>query len=269
MAAAAVMPGAANAAVVVLAFTIGTWALDFIATGRGGIVQQLAAYTPAAVLRSFERGLLRIDVVLVMLTLSLLALTIAGIWLRLGKPQVIRTTLAIVIAAIVIIIAANVRSSFDLSENRRNSFSPQDAALLAGIREPLTITPYLAAEDPRMNDFENNVLIKLRRTVPRLCVQYPFGGRSALFENDDRYGTIEYRMGSKRAVNRSTTEEIVLDTIYKLYGGQAPTPVRTGEAPVLHTKLNARPRFAALIFYALWPLVVITAWFARRSRRTG
>src|SRR5205807_2118132 len=65
MAAAAVMPGAANAAVVVLAFTIGTWALDFIATGRGGVVQKLAAYTPAAVLRSFERGLLRIDVVLV------------------------------------------------------------------------------------------------------------------------------------------------------------------------------------------------------------
>jgi ABC-2 type transport system permease protein len=285
MAAAAVMPGAANAAVVVLAFTIGTWALDFIATGRGGFLQQLAAYTPAAVLRSFERGLLRIDVVLVMLTLSMLALTIAGIWLRLGKPRVIRTTIAIVIAAVVIVMAANVRSSFDLSENRRNSFSPQDTALLASIREPVTITPYLAAEDPRMNDFENNVLIKLRRTVPRLRVRYPFGGRSALFENDDRYGTIEYRIGSKTAANRSTTEEIVLDTIYTLHGIHAPPParirpgdvsirpgedfVRTGDAPVLHTKLNARPKFAALAFYLLWPIAVITAWFARRSRRTG
>jgi ABC-2 type transport system permease protein len=285
MAAAAVMPGAANAAVVVLAFTIGTWALDFIATGRGGFMQQLATYTPAAVLRSFERGLLRIDVVLVMLTLSMLALTIAGIWLRLGKPRVIRTTIAIVIAAIAIVIAAGVRSSFDLSENRRNSFSPQDTARLASIRQPLTITPYLAAEDPRMNDFENNVLIKLRRTVPRLRVQYPFGGRSALFENDDRYGTIEYRIGSKMAVNRSTTEEIVLDMIYTLHGIHVPPParirpgdvsirpgedfVRTGEAPVLHTKLSARPKFAALAFYLLWPIAVITAWFARRSRRTG
>jgi ABC-type transport system involved in multi-copper enzyme maturation permease subunit len=266
MAAAAVMPGAANAAVVVLAFTIGTWALDFLATGRGGIVQQLAAYTPAAVLRSFERGLLRVDVVLVMLAVSLLALTIAGIWLRLGKPRIVVTAGSIAAALIVIVLSANVRTSFDLSENRRNSFSLQDATLLAGIREPLTITPYLAAEDPRMNDFENNVLIKLRRTVPRLRVEYPFGGRSALFENDARYGTIEYRIGSKTAVNRSTTEEIVLETILRLSGGQALPLARTDEAPVLHTKLAKRPRFAAVVFYLIWPL---TVWFARRSRRTG
>ncbi|HEU4889318.1 MAG TPA: ABC transporter permease subunit, partial [Thermoanaerobaculia bacterium] len=62
MAAAALLPGAANAAVAVLAFTIGTWALDFVAAGRGGLLQRLAAYTPAAVLRSFERGLFRVDV---------------------------------------------------------------------------------------------------------------------------------------------------------------------------------------------------------------
>ncbi len=49
--------GAASAAIVTLAFTVGTWALDFIAAGRGGFVQQLASYTPTAALRSFEQGL--------------------------------------------------------------------------------------------------------------------------------------------------------------------------------------------------------------------
>src|SRR4051794_29748384 len=47
VAAAAIMPGAANAAIVTLAFTLGTWALEFIAAGRGGILQQLASFTPS------------------------------------------------------------------------------------------------------------------------------------------------------------------------------------------------------------------------------
>ena len=67
-----------------------------------------------------------------------------------------------------------------------------------------------------MMDFENGPLLKLRRTMPHLRVVYPFGGRSTLFENDDRYGTIEYRLGAKTAVSRSTIEEVVLETIYGL-----------------------------------------------------
>src|SRR3954468_4981358 len=85
MAAASLMSGAANAAIIVLAFTIGTWALDFIAAGRGGILQTLASFTPAATLRGFERGLLRIDVVVVMLIVSLLGFAIAATWLHLGR----------------------------------------------------------------------------------------------------------------------------------------------------------------------------------------
>src|SRR5262249_17293694 len=113
-AAAAVMPGAANAAVVVLAFTIGTWALDFMAVGRGGWMQRAASFTPAAVMRNFERGLLRIDVVLVMLSITMLALAIAAFFLRLGKPRAMKTAGAIVVASFAIVIASNVRASFDV-----------------------------------------------------------------------------------------------------------------------------------------------------------
>ena len=58
VAAAALTEGAASAAIVTLGFTVGSWALDFIAAGRGGWLQQLANYTPTAALRSFEQGLL-------------------------------------------------------------------------------------------------------------------------------------------------------------------------------------------------------------------
>src|SRR6185369_4301388 len=46
VAAAAIATGAASAAIASLGFTVGTWALEFIAAGRGGTLQKLAGYTP-------------------------------------------------------------------------------------------------------------------------------------------------------------------------------------------------------------------------------
>jgi len=267
IAAAALMSGAANAAIVVLAFTIGTWALDFIAAGRGGILQTLASFTPTATLRTFERGLLRIDVVLVMLTLSLLGFGIATQWLHLGRSIRARsagTAVLLILATLAIVnVLMLVRTSFDVSENRRNSFAPADERVLSSIDTPLTITVFLSAEDPRMMDFENNVLLKLRRSMREVDVIYPLAGRSGLFENDARYGTIDYRLGAKTATSRSTTEEIVLDTIYELAGVHAPArePSTYPGYP-----LARKPNGVALIFYLLWPAAVaLTVILSRRS----
>jgi ABC-type transport system involved in multi-copper enzyme maturation permease subunit len=264
--AAAVMPGAANAAVAVLAFTIGTWALDFIAAGHGGLLQQLAGYTPAAALRAFERGLFRVDVALMLLILSLAGFAVAALWLDLGRApraRVMRAAGVLVLAALACAGASQVRRSFDLSENQRSSFPPAVAHTLAGVREPLTMTVFLSAEDPRLADLESGVLAKLRRTMD-VRVVYPLAGRSGLFDNDERYGTIEYVLGRRRAVNRSTTEAIVLETIDELAGLQAPA---AEESSYAGWPLRATPRGVAILFYAIWPLAVVIA--ARRSRRTG
>jgi ABC-type transport system involved in multi-copper enzyme maturation permease subunit len=261
-AAAALMPGAANAAIVVLAFTIGTWALDFIAAGRGGILQTLASFTPTATLRGFERGLLRADVVLVLLIVSVLGFAIAANWLHLGRgirARVAGTGVLVILASLAILtVLLMVRVSFDLSENRRNSFSASDERVLAGIDAPLTITVFLSSEDPRMTDFENNVLLKLRRSMRDVHVIYPLAGRSGLFENDARYGEIVYRLGMKTTSSRSTTEEIVLDTIYELAGVHAPargTPAYPGYP------LAKRAGWVEVaVFYILWPIVVAAMW---------
>jgi len=267
MAAAALMPGAANAAIVVLAFTIGTWALDFIAAGRGGIVQTLASFTPTATLRGFERGLLRADVILVLLIVSVLGFAIAANWLHLGRgirARVAGTSVLVILASLAIVtVLLLVRVSFDLSENRRNSFSASDERVLAGIEAPLTITVFLSSEDPRMMDFENNVLLKLRRSMQDVHVIYPLAGRSGLFENDARYGEIVYRLGMKTATSRSTTEEIVLDTIYELAGVRAPA---RGTSAYPGYPLAKRAGWVEVtVFYLLWPIVVAAMW--RGARR--
>ena len=267
VAAAALMSGAANAAIVVLAFTIGTWALDFIAAGRGGILQTLASFTPTAALRGFERGLLRIDVVLVMLILSLLGFAIATQWLHLGRSIRARsagTAVLLILATLAIVnVLMLVRVSFDVSENRRNSFSTSDERVLSSIDAPLTITVFLSSEDPRMMDFENNVLLKLRRSMPEVNVIYPLAGRSGLFENDARYGTIDYRLGIKTATSRSTTEEIVLDTVYELAGVHAPAREASTYPGY---PLAKKPNGAAVVFYALWPIVVVLTVILSRRR---
>ena len=114
-----------------------------------------------------------------------------------------------------------------------------------------------------MRDFENNVLVKLRRAVPRTTVHYPFAGRAELFENNPGYGEIRYRLGARSAVNRSSTEEIVLGTIYGL--ASVPEP-RREESSYPGYPLRKRPAGAAVVFYLLWPLAVLA--FNRMARRS-
>jgi hypothetical protein len=269
MAAASILNGAASAAIAVLSFTIGTWALDFFAAGRGGWIAAAANFTPSAMLRIFERGLLSFNVVLVSLLASLLLLAVAAAFLDRRRSRAVHVAAAL-LACGSIVVALYSTGSIDLSEDRRSSFSAADERLLRSISVPVTIRVHLAAEDPRAGDYERNVLTKLRRTVRDLRVEYPYAGRSALFEGDDRYGTIVYRVGEKQAVSRSTTEEIVLDDLEALAGLKPPA---RGAAEYPGYPLAATPRGAAIVFYVLWPLLVAAAWFvtARRpySRRTG
>ena len=139
VAAAALAESAASAAIITLGLTVGTWALDFIATGRGGLLQQLASYTPTAALRFFEQGLLRLSTTAVMLALIVSTFALAVVWLHTGRTLKQRVLSTLGIAATlagVMFGAAGLRTSWDLSENRRNSFSPADEAALNESRSP-------------------------------------------------------------------------------------------------------------------------------------
>lgn len=268
VAAAALTESAASAAIVTLGFTVGTWALDFIAAGRGGLLQQLADYTPTAALRSFEHGLLRLSTTVVMIAIVLLAFALAAAWLSAGKTlryRLLSTVVITAIATVVLFCAIGLRRSWDLSENRRNSFPPADEAALRQIRDPLRITAILAPEDPRLTDFEQNVLTKLRRNLAQLEVNYTAGSQTGLFEgSDDHYGEIWYEMRGQKIMDRSTIEQVVLEQIYKLAGIDPPAPVEAADFPGY--PLAAQASWAALTFYGIWPLMTILAWWLIRRR---
>ena len=268
VAAAAIAESAASAAIVTLAITVGTWALDFVAIGRGGVLQQLANYTPTAALRFFEHGLLRLNSVAAMLALGVAGFAIAAIWLQTGR-SILRKCLWTVgtglILAIIMAGAAGIRKSWDVSENRRTSFSAADEAVLLKIKQPLLITVYLAPEDPRLADFEQNVLSKLRRTLTHVDVDYAANSRSGLFENaEDHYGEIWYQIGQQKVMERSTIEQVLLEQIYKLACVEQPQSTEENEFPGY--PLATAPKAAPWIFYGFLPLMTLLAWwFVRRE----
>jgi hypothetical protein len=267
-AAAAFATSAASAAIVALTVTLGTWALDYVAAARGGMIASVAAYTPSAALRVFEHGELRLATVLILATLGVGGIVAATVWLREGEPVARRArdvTVVLVVIAALCVAFARVRSSTDVSEDRRNSFPRADEAALRAIDTPLHVTVYLAAEDPRLVDLERGVLAKLRRTMKEVDVTYAARSRSGLFERpDEHYGEISYQLGDRREMTRSATSEIVLETIYRLAG--RPAPSSDNETPYPGYPLAKEPADAPWLFFAAWPLCVMIAWWAVRRR---
>lgn len=267
VAAAAIAESAASAAIATLGFTVGTWMLDFIGAGRGGWTQELAAYTPTATLRVFETGLLRLSTMFVMAVLSIGGFALAVIWLHTGRSwryRMLGTTVAVITLAVAVSAGASFRSSWDLSENRRNSFSQTDEEALKQIKEPLRVTVYLSAEDPRLTDLERSILSKLGRILPRVDVDYAATGRTGLFEGaEEHYGEIWYEISGRRVMSRSTTVPIVLEQLYELAGIKQPASVEENDFPGY--PLAARARGAPWIFYLGFPLATILAfWLIRK-----
>jgi ABC-type transport system involved in multi-copper enzyme maturation permease subunit len=268
VAAASICSGAATAAIVTLGFTVGTWALEFIAAGRGGFLQKLASYTPTAALRGFELGQLRLSTVIVLLAVSVGGLALAGAWLPSGRGWRFRLFGSVGVAAGVALVAwggSLVRATWDLSENQRNSFSRADQSALREIKEPLRITVYLAPEDPRLTDLERSIIGKLRAVLPRVDVEYAAQSVSGLFEaQEDHYGEVWYELGGRSVMSRSTTEPIVLETLYQLAEIQPPGTAE--EQSYSGYPLAAKPQNAALIFYAGWPLIICAGWWSKYKR---
>lgn len=259
-----------TAAIVTLTVTVGTWIINFIADVQGGIWERAAGYTPTAMVAEFQHGLIRLDVVLIALTLMLTGLALAAIWMRLGVAVRRRVYESIALGAagvMAILICTLATTSVDASENRMNSFSEPDEAALRHIHVPLRIEAHLAPEDPRRTDLERQALSKLRRIMPSVKVQYISATSIGLFEQTaSQYGEIWYDLGGHKTMSRVTTAEGVLETIYAL--ANVTPPAENDEHVFRGHPLAVPPKGAALVFYAVWPIVIVSLAFIVRRRVT-
>jgi ABC-2 type transport system permease protein len=267
-AAAAAMENEASAAVIVLGFTVGTWAVDFVGAERGGFLGALARITPGAVLHDFERGLVRVSGAAAVVVFAIAGFAIAAIWLsprRRTAARAAQSVLAVATAVVITLAFAGSRASTDWSEDRRNSFPAADEHALATITAPVRVDVHLARGDPRTTDLRLGVFDKLARVVPNLTVTYRARTQTGLFEqSDSAYGEVWYAVGERRAMSRSSTPEIVLPIIEQLAGV---TPTVEPAAAYPGYPLVGRPSGLGPLLFVGWPLLLCAGWFHYRHPR--
>jgi hypothetical protein len=262
--AATISDSSATAAIVALATTIGSWVLDFTLAGRPGLSAWVAQLSLTQTLHSFEQGLLSAGLALGMVAVVGGLAALSTVWLPPGTPTRVKFARSIpcVLAIIVALgLAAQIRASVDVTEDRRNSFSPADQKLLATLRLPLVVTVNLAPEDPRYVDLRRNVLGKLERAMPNVSIVLA-GVRQDQAGQSDAYGQIEYVYGGRSDVSRSTSPREILPLLYALAGTKPPAPSQGPEYPGYPLVANAN--VSLLWFFCGLPLLIALAWWRSR-----
>ena len=198
--AAAIADSSATAAIITLAFTIGSWVLDFTLAGNPGLLGWISRLSLTQTLRTFDQGLLSIGLILGILAVVCGFAALAAVWLPPGtaiRTKLLRSIICIAATALVVAAAARVRVPNDVTEDRRNSFPGADAQTLASLTEPLIVTVHLAPEDPRYIDLNRNVLAKLERVMPNITIRLAGDRPARAAAQDDTYGQVAYVYGGR------------------------------------------------------------------------
>jgi hypothetical protein len=265
--AASMTESSATAAIVTLAFTIGSWVIDFTIAGRPGWMEWLAGLSLTRIIRAFEQGLLSAGLIAGVAIATGGFAMLAAIWLPPGaavRNKLARSVICVGACAAALVLAAQIRTSVDVTEDRRNSFAAADARQLATLSDRLSITVHLAAEDPRYIHLQRNVLAKLERAMPRVSIRLATARQSfASSADDESYGLIEYRYGARADESRSTSPREILPLIYGLAGVPPPEPAPSVDYPGFPHAANGDP--ALVWFLVVLPALIAFAWW--RARR--
>jgi ABC-2 type transport system permease protein len=264
--AAAATDSTATAAIAALAFTIGSWVLDFTIAGRPGILEWLARLSLTQILRNFEQGLLSAGLVLGVIAAIGGFTTLASIWLPPGVAARVKLaqSIACILATVVVVaLIAQIGLARDVTEDRRNSFPAADARALAKLPEPLRVSVHLAPEDPRFIDLQRNVLSKLARAMPDATIRLAAARQPvATGTGDENYGQIEFTYGARTDVTRSTSPREILPLLYGLAQVPLPQPDPGGGYPGY--PLVADAQMTLPFFFAVLPLLIALAWWLSR-----
>ncbi len=264
--AASVADGAATAAIITLAFTIGSWVLDFTLAGQPGLLERLSRLSLTQVLRPFEQGLFSVGLVVGVIGTICAFAALAGIWLPPGLPtrtKLVRSAGCLGATALLLFLSSQIAMSFDVTEDRRNSFAIADERVLATLQDPLVVTVHLASEDPRYLDLRRNVLSKLQRAMPNVTAHLVGGHQLfASGSTDEAYGQIEFVYGARSDITRSTSPREILPLLYALAERDAPAPIAGADYPGYPLMINGQPALAW--FFGGLPLLILIAWWWSR-----
>jgi len=221
MFAATVSDSLPTAAMLCLAVTLGSWVLDFAASGHNGLLATLGSFSLTAMLHQFESGLLETTLIVSFLSLAFLFFLLTIIWLHPGQQilkKIGNSFITLFCVSLAVYISLLMPKYKDVTENRRHSFNPADSRALQKLHQPLTIAVNLDPQDSRLLDLEQDMFAKLRRNVPKLKLKYIQSKESGLFNAavNDNYGLIMYEYNGQQSQSYSNSQQEILPIIYQL-----------------------------------------------------
>src|SRR5258705_6029159 len=117
---ASISESSATAAIVALAFTIGSWVLDFALAGQPGVLEWVSRLSLTQTLRGFEQGLLSAGLVLGIVAAICGFAALAAVWLHPGVPlraQLVRSAICVALPSPGIAPAPQLGVSGDLTRD--------------------------------------------------------------------------------------------------------------------------------------------------------
>jgi hypothetical protein len=216
---------AATVAVVVIA---ASWAIDasegFAALAWLGRALDWSVTTH---LGPMERGTLALGACLWMVAMTLGALVLAwlGIRVDLGRPRrLVAAVLVLLATASSGALASRLRSGFDLTEDRRASLPLAAVQGLRALPGPVALEVWLDRDDARRQQVESDTLAKLRLARSDLEVTTPTDGRSEPDEavRDEAYGRIVVHVGGATRETHSTSRKEIVTLLFEAAGRPMP-----------------------------------------------
>lgn len=259
----------APAVIIVLSMILGFWMIEsFAGSVPGGMGAYAKSLSFTSNLRPFERGILSMAHLGYFTGVAGLFLALSNFCSKvfLGRHRVaVIITSAILVPLVLSQAVHTFPTSYDFTENRRNSFSPAVEQALSSAKVPIRLEIYLSQDDSRLYDFERDFLGRLKRSLRQLTVEYAYAGRSGFKpSSDDLYGVFRLSNASRSAETRSTNEEELLPIVFDLIG--IPLPQSDGSFYPGYP-LAASSDWLGFIFYLILPLIVVGAYFIITQKR--
>lgn len=264
-----IMRQTSPAVIIVLSMILGFWMIESFAgsvpSELGNIAKSLSF---TANLKAFERGILSMAHLLYFVGL-------VGLFLGLSKSSSkvflsSRRIAAIIASAVLgsLVLSQAIQelpTSYDFTENRRNSFSPAIEQAFSQAKNPVHLQIYLSPDDSRLYDFERDFLGRLKRSLRHLTVEYAYTSRSGFkSSSDDLYGIFRLSNSSRSAQTRSTNEEELLPIVFDLIGISQP---QTEESFYPGHPLIAASNGLGILFYIILPFIIVGIYFFITQKR--
>jgi hypothetical protein len=272
VAAAAATRTVAQATVLAIALSLGSWAID--ASSEFAALAWMGSLEWASIgrrLDPMEHGVLHLGSLGWLLVASASATVVAIVVARIEHTARRWWIAGSIVLVTVLLLTAlgTVHRGYDWSEDRRQSFPLAVVDALRELPDDITVDIWLDRDDNRRTELERGPLAKLLLARPDVALHMPLDAESgALVSRDADYGRVVVHVGERARDTRSSSDEELVGVIFEAAGRAMP---RWAEPPYPGYPFVAEgaTRTALVVLaYLIVPLaLVVFGLFITRSRR--